>query len=122
MEREEKKGAIPETNEHAPSHEAGADSEKKAPGEIRFRSEVESQVKRKVQARKEGNRAIWFGLGMSGVVGWAVTIPALLGTAGGVWMDRRFPAPYSWTLMGIGVGTFLGLINAWYWIERGRRG
>ena len=52
--------------------------------------------------------AIWFGLGVFGVVGWSVAIPTLIGTAIGLWIDRTWPSRFSWTLMllilGVGAG------------------
>ncbi len=42
---------------------------------------------------------MWFGLGMFGVAGWSVAIPALIGIFVGVWIDMTWKSPYSWTLM-----------------------
>ncbi|HNW91620.1 MAG TPA: AtpZ/AtpI family protein [bacterium] len=65
---------------------------------------------------------LWFGLGLSGIVGWSVAIPALLGVAAGIWIDGRYPSQYSWTLMLLIGGVLLGCLNAWYWVQRiGRR-
>ncbi len=86
-----------------------------------FHEQVSTKSKRKLQARKEGNHTIWFGLGMFGIVGWSIAIPTLLGIALGVWIDTRFPSRYSWTLMLLFVGVVFGCINAWYWIQRERR-
>lgn len=83
-----------------------------------FEREVTNQSRRKVQARQEGDRSIWVGLGLFGMVGWSVTIPTLLGIALGLWIDKRFPSSYSWTLMLLFVGIGLGCWNAWYWIQR----
>jgi ATP synthase protein I len=66
-------------------------------------------------------RGVWFGLGMFGLVGWAVAIPTLLGIAAGVWIDRRTAGPYSWTLMGLMAGVVLGCINAWFWVRKESR-
>ena len=86
-------------------------------GEIRPREE------RKARARREGDRGVWFGLGMFGLVGWSVAVPTLIGIALGVWTDRAFPGPRSWTLMGLVAGVALGCVNAWFWVSReGRRG
>lgn len=73
---------------------------------------------RKVRAHKERNHDIWFGLGMFGLVGWAVAIPALAGIALGIWIDNRWPSPYSWTLMLLVIGVLTGCLNAWYWVKR----
>lgn len=86
-----------------------------------FEQQVSQKSKRKVQARQEGDRSIWAGLGLFGMVGWSVMLPILLGIALGIWIDRRFPSPYSWTLMLLFVGVVLGCWNAWYWIQREQR-
>ena len=85
-----------------------------------FQEQVSTKSERKLKARREGNHAIWFGLGMFGIIGWSIAIPTLLGIALGIWIDTRFPSPYSWTLMLLFVGVVLGCMNAWYWIERER--
>jgi len=76
---------------------------------------------RKLKARREKARSLWFGMGMFGVVGWSVAIPTLAGIALGVWVDTRWPGPYSWTLMLMVIGVGLGCLNAWYWIKRESR-
>ncbi len=83
-----------------------------------FEQQVRQKSTRKIQARQEGDRSIWAGLGLFGMVGWSVMIPTLLGIALGVWIDKRFPSPYSWTLMLLFVGVVLGCWNAWYWIQK----
>jgi ATP synthase protein I len=60
-------------------------------------------------------------MGMFGLVGWSVAIPTLAGIALGVWVDTRWPGPYSWTLMLLVIGVGLGCLNAWYWIKRESR-
>jgi len=84
---------------------------------------VASKEARKIKARREKDRGVWFGLGMFGLVGWSVAVPTVIGVALGIWIDRRWPGPYSWTLMGLIVGVIVGCINAWYWVKResGRR-
>jgi ATP synthase protein I len=76
---------------------------------------------RKLKARSEKDRGVWFGLGMFGLVGWSVSIPTLIGVAVGVWIDKTWPSPYSWTLMLLFVGVILGCLNAWYWVKRESR-
>ena len=82
---------------------------------------VGTKEKRKIRARKEEDRGVWFGLGMFGLVGWAVAIPALIGIAVGIWIDKRWPSPYSWTLMLLVIGVMVGCLNAWYWVRRESR-
>lgn len=87
----------------------------------RFEKEIQKQTNRKIRSREEGDRGIWFGLGMMGVVGWSVSIPTLLGIAAGVWLDARTGDRVSWTLTGLMVGLAIGLLNAWFWIQRESR-
>ena len=79
---------------------------------------VHAKETRKIIARQEKDRCVWFGLGMFGLIGWSVTIPSLIGVAGGIWIDKKWPGPYSWTLICLIVGVILGCLNAWYWIKR----
>jgi ATP synthase protein I len=82
---------------------------------------VGTKENRKIRARQEEDRGVWFGLGMFGLVGWAVAIPALIGIAAGIWIDKRWPSPYSWTLMLLVIGIVVGCLNAWYWVRRESR-
>jgi ATP synthase protein I len=79
---------------------------------------IDRDVDRKLRARAEGRRAVWFGLGMFGLVGWSVTVPSMLGLALGLWLDARFPGRVSWTLTFLFVGVGLGSLNAWYWVKQ----
>lgn len=72
---------------------------------------------RKIEARQQ-RKEIWFVLGMFGMIGWSVTIHTLIGLAIGIWIDTHIPSPYSWTLMLLIIGLFLGCLTAWYWIEK----
>lgn len=89
-------------------------------GERSFRDAVEASRRRRLRARAEGDRSIWKDLGLFGMVGWAVSLPTLLGVALGLWIDRRFPGSYSWTLTLLCVGVALGCWNAWTWIRQQR--
>ena len=82
------------------------------------------QVARKEALRQRGLRhkgeTVWFGLGMMGIVGWAVAIPTLIGIALGLWIDRTWPSQYSWALMFLIVGVLVGCLNAAYWVRKVR--
>lgn len=84
----------------------------------KFHEQVKDKASRKLKARREGDRTIWYGLGMFGIIGWSVTIPTLLGIALGIWLDSILVDSYSWTLMMLFVGIVIGCLNAWYWIQR----
>lgn len=87
----------------------------------RISDEVGGKEVRKLRARRQKGLGAWFGVGMFGLVGWAVSIPTVLGTALGVWVDRTFPSRYSWTLMGLMAGVIWGCLNAWTWVKRESR-
>ena len=82
---------------------------------------VGTKENRKIRARQEADRGVWFGLGMFGLVGWSVAIPTLFAIAAGIWIDKRWPSPYSWTLMLLVIGVVAGCLNAWYWVRRESR-
>jgi len=86
-----------------------------------FAKEIADKERRKLRARRERGKNVWFGLGMLGLIGWSVSIPVLAGIAVGVWLDSRSGASISWTLVGLGCGFALGCVNAWFWISRERK-
>jgi len=86
-----------------------------------FAARVAKRQEQKRRAQQEKLRTVWFGLGTFGLVGWSVTIPTLLGIAIGVWVDTTWPSQYSWTLMLLVAGAFLGAWNAWLWIDKESR-
>lgn len=82
------------------------------------------RIRNREQRRLDPNRRdrnIFLGLGLFGVVGWSVTIPAVAATFLGVWIDAHFSSRYSWTLMLLGIGLGLGCANAWHWLQRERQ-
>ena len=76
------------------------------------------KAERKQAARTSGRHTVWFGLGMFGLVGWAVAVPTIAGALLGVWLDKTFPQAFSWTLTLIVTGLVIGCLNAWHWIKR----
>ncbi len=79
---------------------------------------VGKKASRRIKARRTRDRSIYFGLGMFGLVGWTIAITTLVGVAAGIWIDRTWPGPYSWTLTLLFIGLLVGCLNAWYWIKR----
>jgi ATP synthase protein I len=78
---------------------------------------VGAQENRKLKARL--TRAhVWSGLGMLGLIGWSVCLPALLGAWLGTWLDKRHPGAHSWTLILLVAGLCVGCLNAWHWITK----
>lgn len=87
-----------------------------------FRSEISRKQDRKLKSRKErGEKSLWFGLGMFGLVGWSVAIPTIIFLALGIWLDARYHGRISWTLTFLVIGVVLGCLNAWYWVKRESR-
>ncbi|HRP76889.1 MAG TPA: AtpZ/AtpI family protein [Rhodocyclaceae bacterium] len=80
--------------------------------------QIGTKAERKLRAQRHVTRTVWFGLGMMGLVGWSVAVPTLLGAALGVWLDKHYPASYSWTLTLLFVGLVIGCLNAWHWVSR----
>ncbi len=83
-----------------------------------FLRQVGASAARKLRARREGTQGVWFGLGMSGLIGWSVAVPTLLGAMLGIWLDRRHPGAHSWTLTLLVVGLAIGCLNAWHWVTQ----
>lgn len=94
---------------------------KLAPGETEFIQRVGERAARKLKAQRQVTQTIWSGLGMMGLVGWSVAVPTLLGTALGIWLDKRYPGSQSWTLMLLAIGLGLGCFNAWHWVAKESR-
>jgi ATP synthase protein I len=80
--------------------------------------QIGGKAARKLKARRQSSRGVWFGLGMMGLIGWSVAIPTLLGAALGVWLDKQHPGKHSWTLTLLVVGLAIGCINAWHWVSK----
>ena len=66
-----------------------------------FERTVQGKAARKIRARRNRERGIWFSLGMMGLVGWSVTLPAVLGAFVGRWLDHRWdggnPIAHEWS-------------------------
>jgi ATP synthase protein I len=81
-------------------------------------AQIDAEASRRVRARQNSDKAVWFGLGMMGLVGWSVSIPTLLGAGIGIWLDKNHPGAHSWTLALLVAGLTLGCFNAWRWISK----
>ncbi len=86
--------------------------------ENRFVHNVESKANRKQHAQRHPGRSVWMGLGTMGIVGWTVAVPTLLGLLIGVWLDKHYPAGFSWTLNLLIIGLVLGCFSAWHWVSK----
>jgi ATP synthase protein I len=83
-----------------------------------FLRQVGASAQRKLEARSETISVVWSGLGMMGLIGWSVALPALLGAGLGRWLDARNPGRHSLTLALLVAGIILGCVNAWHWVAR----
>lgn len=92
--------------------------EKTSRNDPTFVKQVGSKAARKLRARRNSTRGVWFGLGMMGLIGWSVAIPTLLGAAIGLWLDGRYPGGRSWTLVLLVAGLAIGCWNAWHWVTK----
>jgi len=101
---------MPSERQHDPSREE-------------FSRTIGRKEERKKRARQRRGQGILFGMGMFGLVGWSVAVPAILMVAVGIWIDTHYSTRFSWTLMLLVVGMAMGCLNAWYWIrEESQRG
>jgi ATP synthase protein I len=95
------------------------ETERKTPQERPALSrEVGAQEARRLKAQRQAKPSIWFGFGMSGLIGWSVTVPTLLGAGLGLWIDKHHPSAHSWTLMLLVIGLVIGCWNAWHWVAK----
>lgn len=84
-----------------------------------FPKEVRDREKRKLRSLRQGKH-VWFGLGMFGMVGWSIAVPAVVGVFAGIWIDSNLSGRYSWTLMLFIAGLGFGCYNVWYWLQKER--
>ena len=92
--------------------------QKKAQARDKLIRQIGTKEERKLKARRKGMRSVWSGLGMSGLIGWSVALPTLLGAFLGLWIDRNYSSRFSWALMLLMIGLIGGCVNAWHWVRR----
>lgn len=83
-----------------------------------FSKKVGEKAQRKLKAIHNDKKSIWFGLGMMGIVGWTIAVPTLLGALLGIWLDKKDPETFSWTLTGLILGLLAGCLIAWRWVNK----
>jgi ATP synthase protein I len=84
-------------------------------GEEPFVREVRRQAERVQAARRLG---FWQGLGLAGMVGWMVSLPAVAGALVGRWLDRLSSAGMVWTVALLALGLLAGCAAAWRHVRR----
>jgi ATP synthase protein I len=81
------------------------------PRQARLRGE------RQARFQREGERPIGRNLALMGSLGWLIVIPALLGIAAGVWLDRTFHTGVLWSGALLVAGLAIGCWMAWQRIK-----
>ena len=99
------------------------DGEKKDRPDFRagFRKMAADSLSRKNAGEIEKKKVLLHAFGAAGMVGWLVVTPLALFTIAGIWLEKKFPARFSWTLTFIVVGVCVGCFLAWRWIDRARQ-
>jgi ATP synthase protein I len=75
------------------------------------------QAARKLKLKRSPGQSVWAGLGVSGIIGWGIVVPTLLGAGLGLWLDEHYASKHSWTLTMIFIGLAIGCLNAWHWVK-----
>jgi ATP synthase protein I len=83
-----------------------------------FSQKIRDKERRKLEAQTGNKESPWLGLGMFGMVGWSVAVPSVLGALLGLWLDRKHPVSFSWTLSLLVAGLFIGCVMAGYWVVK----
>jgi ATP synthase protein I len=86
-----------------------------------FTQEIGAQAVRKIKAQRVAASSVWSGFATFGMIGWAVSTPALLGALLGLWLDHSHPGIHSWTLALLIAGLCLGCASAWRWVAAQQR-
>ncbi|WP_373650883.1 AtpZ/AtpI family protein [Schlesneria sp. DSM 10557] len=89
-----------------------------SPNLDRFRKQIEAREQQKVSARQHKDHTLLVGFSAFGAVGWSIAVPTLLGVILGLWLDRRFPGHFSWSLAMLLAGVTLGCLSAWLWVSK----
>jgi ATP synthase protein I len=82
-----------------------------------FSQNINKQALRKLRAQQKQANSVWSGLGMMGLIGWSIVLPTLLGAILGIWLDKHYSRPQSWTLSLLVIGLIIGCANAWHWVS-----
>jgi ATP synthase protein I len=75
--------------------------------------QVGTRAARIIRTRNRSTAGVWRAIALIGFIGWSVVIPMMLGIAAGLWIDRRWPSRFSWTLTLLVAGLALGCATAW---------
>ena len=73
---------------------------------------------RKKAARDTPGPSPLRGIGVFGMIGWAIVVPTVGGAFLGLWLDRVAPQGFSWAIALILGGVVVGGLLAWAWIDK----
>ncbi len=85
-------------------------------GGSRFAKEIGRKEGRLLAGRPAGDGRLST-LGTIGIIGWTITLPMLAGIALGRWIDGLAGGRWSFTVMLMVGGLFLGCATAWNWVS-----
>lgn len=85
-----------------------------------YERRVQGQCRRMRRARRTPVGSLWRYLGLIGMVGWSIAIPAALGALLGWWLEAAFDLADWWTFALVLFGLVVGCVNAWRAITRER--
>jgi len=83
-----------------------------------FSQQISEKEKRELKSLNSDKQSTWTGLGLFGIVGWSVVVPILLGTALGIWLDKKYAQSFSWTISFLFFGLVIGCLVAWNWVVK----
>ena len=88
------------------------------PEKTSFSRQVDAKAALKLRTLRHPPRSVWLGFGVSGVIGWTVAVPTLVGAMLGLFLVLRYGEGRPWTLMLLIAGLCIGCFQAWNWVER----
>ncbi|MGM0986441.1 MAG: AtpZ/AtpI family protein [Pseudomonadota bacterium] len=80
--------------------------------------DIGRRARRRKKARDDPGSSPLRGLGVFGMIGWSIAVPTVGGAFLGLWLDRRMPQGFQWTLALILGGVALGSFIAWAWVSK----
>ncbi len=104
--------SVPIRNTLIAGHPSGVDRAVCPPFQQRMLRGVAARQGSMIRGRRD-RKGNWSGLAILGIVGWSVTIPTLVGTAVGIWLDHHWPGRVPWTVTLLFGGLIFGCASAW---------
>ena len=89
-----------------------------SPKSERFLSAVKTRADRRELEAGYRDRGFWTGVGVMGLVGWSVILPAVLGAYLGILLDRQLSLHRIFSGIFVVVGLCLGCWNAWRMVHK----